>query len=264
LITEARPVLDEALGELRELEVTPVSPALLPTVPDIAFPIEILEEAASREKYKLKRYEADEGPFDVMIMTSPLMAWLRAQDEKELMKRRKKREEKAGIEKDEEASLQVWHAWDEYVGKRKAVVVFNVMPKTGSARSLFSSLAYGFLMGMAGAGDDLHQILEFKGDFRRMSLFKDGIEITPAERARIPAVLNIDTYRTAGKDYAYQGVYVYRPEVFAPREDGSQAEFVVLISDLKNPSKIREKKLDKKTIETIWEDFAAYMSLLDR
>lgn len=263
LTTEALPVLEEAFGKLRELEVTPVSPALLPTVPDIAFPIEILKEAASREKYKLKRYKADEGPFEVMIMTPPLMAWLRAQDEKELMKRRKEREEKAGIGKDEQAGIQVWHAWDEYVGERKAVVVFNVTPKTGETTGS-SILGLLTALGGAQAAANRHQTLEFKGDFRRMSLFKDGIEIIPAERARIPAVLNIDTYLTEGKDYAYQGVYVYRPEVFAPREDGSQAEFVVLISDLKNPSKIREKKLDKKTIKIIWKDFAAYMSLLDR
>ncbi len=257
LISEAEPILSAARYKAFDLKNNPMSSDLLPNVPEVAFPIHILEQAAAREKWDLKRYKTDKGPFDVAIMTPPVMAWRQAQAHKEIMKRRSEREEEAGVGLDERVDpIQGWYAWDEYVGERKAMVVFNVTPKVGQTKGSI------FLGVLSALGDDpyYHQTLEFKGDFRRMALMKDGMEVVPTELARIPAVLNIDTYLTEGKDFAYQGIYAYRPEVFAPREDGTFAEYDLVIGDLKDPDDTIEIELRDKTVEAIWSDFQEYMS----
>jgi hypothetical protein len=101
-------------------------------------------------------------------------------------------------------------------------------------------------------------VLEFKGDFREMALLRDSVEVVPVERGRVPAVLNIEDYRVRGKDFAFQGFYVYRPDDFAPRADGTFPAFTLLIDDTARPGQKVEVRLAPRTVEAIWKDFEAH------
>jgi hypothetical protein len=82
-----------------------------------------------------------------------------------------------------------------------------------------------------------------------MKIMKDGKEIIPVSRMRVPATLN----RAAGREIAHQGVYVYRNEDFGPRDDGSAANYTMQIGN--GPA----VEMSPKMISAIVQDFVAYL-----
>lgn len=257
LITQARSALADAK---RAIAMSPPSDSLMPRLSKVAFPIEGLRAAALQRNFDLRPYVGEVNSFLVEVMTPPVMAWRNAQASKELLARRTKRESAAGVSGNEKIDpIQAWASWDEYVGERKPGVVIQVTPEvgqtTGSAWSnFFGALAAGY----SHTYYEPHAILEFKADFRDMHLFRDGIEIIPVEKSRVPAVLNVRDYTRQGKDVANQGIYVFRPDDFAPNADGSFPKFSVSLINTANPQKPMAFDIGPKTVAAVWRDFAAH------
>lgn len=259
LITEALPLLsaarDSAASIAASLSATP-----LPMASKTSFPIEGLLAAASQERMDVRPYAGNAGPFQLQFMTPPVMAFRQSSAMRELTRRRKGREARAGVTAGEKVDvIQGWVSWDEYVGGRSPVVVVQVMPEVGETRgSFWGNLLGALAAGYGGTYYEGHQTLEFKGDFRRMNLYRNGTLLEPIERWRIPAVLNVADYRTTGRDYAFQGIYVYRPEDFAPNSDGEPATFTAEIINTSRPDRPVTFTVNPKTAAAIWRDFAPH------
>lgn len=259
LITEASPLIAAARDSLASIATT-LSATPLPMASKTSFPIEGLVAAASQERMDVRPYAGSAGPFQLQFMTPPVMAFRQSAAMKELTRRRKGREARAAVSAGEKVDvIQGWYSWDEYVGDRAPVVVVQIMPEVGQTRgSFWGNLLGALAAGYAGTYYEGHQTLEFKGDFRRMNLYRNGVLIEPIQRSRIPAVLNVEDYRTSGKDYAFQGVYVYRPEDFAPNSDGEPAVFTAEILNASRPDKPITFTVNPRTISAVWRDFAPH------
>jgi putative serine protease PepD len=261
-INEAAAVLAAARDSAAELAINPVADRLLPVPPAVAYPITALRTAAAQEKYDLRGLNFTEGPFEVMVMTPRVSAWRQGVAQRALMGRRQEREARAGAEAgigDHTDPIQNWVSWDEYVGARKSVVIINVMPRIGeTAGSL-----WGNILGTVAAGRNWiwRQNVAFRGDFQNMQLLRNGSEIVPIQRARIPAMLNFQSFLISGRDYAKAGVYVYGPDDFAPNADGSFPELVLQAQSLGREQPVRIT-LGPATVEKIWNDFAPYRAEL--
>ena len=137
--------------------------------------------------------------------------------------------------------IQGWSDWDEYLTDRRAVVVFNVMPDD-------ANFPYY-------EPDKIKNISD--GSFADMRIFRDGVEIIPVEKWRVPAVPNVEQMKAAGKAIPWQGVYVYRVNDFAPRAVGTVATYTVTIND---QATLKQYKLTLQSvmIEQMWKDFTPY------
>lgn len=259
LITEALPLLSSARDSLARVAAT-LSSAPLPMASKTSFPIEGLVAAASQDRMDVRPYAGSAGPFQLQFMTPPVMAFRQSSAMRELTRRRKGREARAGVAAGEKVDvIQGWVSWDEYVGGRSPVVVVQIMPEVGQTRgSFWGNLLGALAAGYSGTYFEGHQTLEFKGDFRRMNLYRNGTLIEPIERWRIPAVLNVADYRTSGRDYAFQGIYVYRPEDFAPNSDGEPATFTAEIINTSRPDRPVTFTVNPKTVGAVWRDFAPH------
>lgn len=258
LITRAFPSLERARANLAAGQTPAPSDSLLPNAPREPFPLEAWRSAAQQARYDFRPYSGSSGPFDLVIMTPPAIAWREAQAANEVLQRRRRRETRAGVSDNERVDpIQNSPSWTEYTGDRKSVVVFNVVPKVGETKgSFWGNMLGSFAAGMAGTYYSPTEVLEFKGDFRQMTLYRDSVEVLPVDRGRAPAVLNIQTYVARGKDYAYQGVYAFHPADFAPKADGTFAAFTVHIDDTAHPDHPVVFRLAPRTVEKIWHDFA--------
>jgi len=257
LITQATPALEAARAQVASGASPAPADSLLPVAPADPFPLDVLKAVGQQARYDMRPYAGSGGAFDFVVLTPPSMAWREAQVANAVLQRRRGREARAGVTDNERVDpIQNWPSWTEYVGDRKAVVVFNIVPKVGETRGSF----WGNMLGavLAGPYYQPHTVLEFKGDFREMTLLRDSAEVVPVERGRVPAVLNIEDYRVRGKDYAFQGFYVYRPDDFAPRADGTFAAFTLRIDDTAHPGQRVEVRVPPRTVEAIWKDFEAY------
>lgn len=242
-VAELAPFMEKAKGTIATFGALAPKDSLLPVLPRTPFPAEPIRAIASNDTYDVRPYQLSEGPFRVFMMTPQVMAWRQAQAVRALESWKRSKGAKAG-NRDRIDPIQNWRDWDEYVAERRAVVVFNVMP---------SRAAFPFY-----EPDKMQYMMD--GDFQEMKLFRDGKELVPVEKVRIPAVVNVDEYRSASRRVALQGVYVYRADDFAPRPDGSPAAYSITLWEQTRPSNPVKLTIDprKKLIEAIWRDFTAY------
>jgi len=84
------------------------------------------------------------------------------------------------------------------------------------------------------------------------------VEIVPVEKVRIPAMLNVDQTKAAGKTVALQGIYVYRVEDFAPRAVGTTATYTISLFDAAKPTVPYKVSMLASSVEQMWKDFTAY------
>ena len=242
-IAELAAFMAKAKGTIGTFGALAPRDSLIPVLPRTPFPVEPIRATASNELYDIRPYQLSEGPFRVFMMTPQVMAWrqqqaVRALDNWKRMKGNKARS------RDHIDPVQNWRDWDEFIAERRAVVVFNITP---------SRAAFPYY-----EPDKLQDIMD--GDFQEMKLFRDGKELVPVEKLRIPAVVNADEHRNGGRRVALQGVYVYRADDFAPRPDGSAAMYSITLWEQTRPSTPIKIAIDpkKKMIEAIWRDFTAY------
>ena len=242
----AAPVLLSALQHAKDSVTAPhfkaVSDSLLPVVPHEPFPSEpIAAVSGLGATLDLHNYRAEAGPFRVFMMTPQVMAWRETQATKALADRKRNDPRKAGSWTTVDP-IEGWRDWSDYLGERRAVVVFNVMS---------DKTAFPFY-----EADKIQSIDE--GNFKDMKIYRDGVEIVPIEKVRIPAMLNADQTRAAGKNVGMQGIYVYRVEDFAPRAVGTTATYTMTIVDAAKPAQPYKVTLLPGMVEQMWKDFTAY------
>ena len=242
----AAPVLASALQHAKDsvtaARFTAVTDSLLPLVPREPFPSEpIAAVSGLGATLDLHNYRAEVGPFKLFMMTPQVMAWRETQAGKALADRKRNDPKKAGSWTTVDP-IQGWRDWSDYLGERRAVVVFNVTS---------DKTAFPFY-----EADKIQGIDE--GNFKDMKIYRDGVEIVPVEKVRIPAMLNVDQTRAAGKSMAMQGLYVYRIEDFAPRAVGTTAAYTVVIVDAAKPAVPIKIALLPGSVEQMWKDFTAY------
>jgi hypothetical protein len=175
------------------------------------------------------------------MMTPQVMAWRQVQAQKALQQKKRDDPKKAAGWTQIDP-IEGWRDWPEYLQDRKAVVIFNVTPE----KTQFPFYEADKIQGID------------EGSFRDMKIYRDGVEIVPVEKVRIPAMLNVDQTRAAGKPVAMQGIYVYRIEDFAPRAVGTVASYSVTLVDASNPTRPLKIALLPAMIEQMWKDFTPY------
>jgi hypothetical protein len=242
----AAPVLASALQRARDsvtaARFKPVSDSLLPVVPREPFPSEpIAAVSGLGATLDLHNYRAEAGPFRLFMMTPQVMAWREVQAGKALADRKRNDPKKAGAWTMVDP-IEGWRDWSDYLGERRAVVVFNVTS---------DKTAFPFY-----EADKIQGIDE--GTFKDMKIYRDGVEIVPIEKVRIPAMLNVEQTKAAGRTVGMQGIYVYRVEDFAPRAVGTTAAYTVSIVDAAKPAQPYKVPLLPGMIEQMWKDFTAY------
>lgn len=233
--------LARARDSLPALALKPPSDTLLPVVPADPFPADPIRAVSALPTLELRPYRAEFGPFRVLIMTPQVAAWRNTQAQKALADR-KQRDPRKAASWTRIDPIQGWRDWDTYVGDRRAVVIVNVTPEqTG-----FPFYDADKIMGIG------------SGLVKDMKLYRDGVEIVPTEKWIVPAVLNVDEYRAAGKNVPMQGIYVYRIEDFAPRAVGTVADYKLTIVDAANATRPYTAPIMGATVEQLWRDFAPY------
>jgi len=242
----AAPVLASALARAKDsvtaAHFKPVTDSLLPVVPREPFPSEpIAAVSGLGATLDLRNYRAEAGPFRVFMMTPQVMAWRETQATKALADRKRSDPKKAGSWTMVDP-IEGWRDWSDYLGERRAVVIFNVTS---------DKTAFPFY-----EADKLQSIDD--GNFKDMKIYRDGVEIVPVEKVRIPAMLNADQTRAAGKNVGMQGIYVYRIEDFAPRAVGTTATYTMTIMDAGKAGQPYKVTLLAGSVEQMWKDFTAY------
>ena len=236
------PVLLRARDSLPSLAMKPVSDELLPIVPREPFPsapimaVKGLGTSLRLEPY----YLTDEGYFQVMMMTPQVAGW-RQQQAVTALADKKQSDPKRYAALTKIDPIQGWNDWDELLNERKAVIVFNVMPEDAE---------FPFY-----EPDKIQNTTE--GSVKEMRIYRDGVEIMPVERVRLPAQLNVEQLKAAGKAVAMQAVYIYRVNDFAPRAVGTVATYTVTITDAYT-QKQTKLTLESAMIEQMWKDFTPY------
>ncbi|MEO8879785.1 MAG: S1C family serine protease [Gemmatimonadaceae bacterium] len=242
----AAPVLMAALQRAKDSVTSAhfkaVTDSLLPTVPREPFPSEpIAAVSGLGATLDLHNYRAEIGPFRVFMMTPQVMAWRQTQAMKALADRKRNDPRKAAAWTTVDP-IEGWRDWSEYLGDRRAVVVFNVT----SDKTAFPFYEPDKIQGID------------EGNFKDLKIYRDGVEIVPVEKVRIPAMLNVDQTKAAGKPVAMQGIYVYRIEDFAPRAVGTTAVYTMSITDAAKPGQPYKVPLMASSVEQMWKDFTAY------
>ena len=242
----AAPVLESALARahdsLSAARFKPVSDSLLPVVPKDPFPSEpVAAVSGLGATLDLHNYRAEIGPFRIFVMTPQVMAWREVQAQKALAERKRNDPKKAATWTTIDP-IEGWRDWSDYLNERRAVVVVNVMPD----KTQFPFYEPDKIQGID------------EGNFKDMKIYRDGVEIVPVEKVRVPAMLNVEQTKAAGKPVAMQGIYVYRIEDFAPRAVGTTAAYTVQITDAAKVGQPYKVSLLPGTIEQLWKDFTAY------
>ena len=242
----AAPVIASALQHARDslsgAHFKPASDSLLPLVPREPFPSEpIAAVSGLGATLDLHNYRAEDGPFRVFMMTPQVMAWRETQAGKALADRKRNDPRKAGSWTAVDP-IEGWRDWPDYLSERRAVVIFNVT----SDKTAFPFYEPDKIQGID------------EGNFKDMKIYRDGVEIVPIEKVRIPAMLNADQTKAAGKTVGMQGIYVYRVEDFAPRAVGTTAAYTMTVMDASKPGTPYKISLLPGMIEQMWKDFTAY------
>jgi hypothetical protein len=251
-VIDARAVIEAARDRLAAvLAAHPPDDALIPNLPSQPYPADALRQVARQATFDLLPYRFERDKFNVAVMTPPVMTWRQTEALREA--------QRSGMAKVD--VVQLWSRWDEYVEGGKAAVVLHVWPKVGKKGVLGSIAATVASIATMGASTILTTGpapgYEFKSDFRDMTLFRDGVEVPPAERYRIPVVAETYGATANRKQLSFQGMFVFRPEDFAAATDGHAPVFRV---EIRNGRSARPVvfTLDRLTVESIQRDFAAW------
>jgi hypothetical protein len=235
------PSFAKGRDSLPALKAKPVSDELLPIAPREPFPTApILAVSKLGSSYNVEVYQAEQGPFKLFMMTPQVAAW-RQQQAINALAAKKQDDPKRYATLTKIDPIQGWSDWDGILSERKAVIIFNVFPE---------DTEFPFYQ-----PDKIQNITE--GSFRDLRIYRDGVEIVPVERVKVPAVLNVAQMLAAGKVVPSQGIYIYRVSDFAPRAVGSVATYTVTISDGATGKQFK-LTLKSAMIEQMWKDFTAY------
>lgn len=248
-IEEALPILEQARKKMTDSGLP--SARYLPVEPVNPYPLDLLKETISSEKFNRHPYLFSEAGFDVAMVTPVLKYRLEAEVQlaaaKEKGKRTKKHE--AAIQNTFEP-LQDLREWAEYIGEYQSVLNIQAAPQL--RETFMSALGRGMAASGGGYGGPAH--LKYKTDFYRMRLLCGGKEVEPIHPGKAATVVNAHNAFVNVTDATYVGIYSYPAEAIQP----SCGEVALELYSEKEPEKANRKVLDSKTVEQIWSDFQPY------
>jgi hypothetical protein len=136
------------------------------------------------------------------------------------------------------------------VGEYRPVLFIRAAPKlkeTGGSVFLRSLAASGGAYGIPAK-------MRFKTDFYRMKLLCGSKEIQPILPGKIADVIDVENRSVNVTDATYEGFYEYNADAIAP----SCGQVSPVFYTEKNPDTAITKTLSDKTVNRIFDDFAAY------
>lgn len=247
-IEEAIPLLEEAKEKLGNTD--PPSPEKLLVEPTDTFPLDALKAAVAAKKFDEDPYKFNKHKFDVTIFTPPFLYYSKAgaavQATREQAKRTKQTPQSGQGSLN---PLDDFHGWAEYVGEYRPVIIIRAMPEL--RETFWSAFGRGLSQGMGKAR------LRFRTDFHKMRLLCGGEEIEPIHPGRIPHIMTLDSTFVNIVDATYEGLYVYPPDSISP----SCGKMTLELYTEKEPTKVKKRDLDRKTIARIWKDFEPYREM---
>jgi S1-C subfamily serine protease len=248
-IEEALPLIEEARRKMAELP-TPSS-QLLPVEPSRPFPLEAIKASLNQGGVDLGLYSFDQGDYLVSIIT-PLTKYQTSEGRQlsAVRQKEKRNQNKPNAVENTIRPLDDLRNWAEYGSAYTPVIQVRAKPKLQetflSALSRGLAASKGYYSGPA--------TLRYKTDFYRMTLSCGSAEVEPINPFKVANLLNERSVFINVTDATYEGFYTYSPDAISP-ECG---QVVLDIYSEKDPNKYTRKVLDKRTVERVWADFAAY------
>jgi S1-C subfamily serine protease len=245
-------VAEELLAKAKESAQGKESPSaeLLPTVPQDAFPLDVIKTRLDVKKFETKHYKSELGNYDVMMLTPVYKFYLSEKDRLEAVREREKRNKGEGAQgtMDKYRNLR---NWTEYAGELKPVVQVLAIPEM---KATGKSLLLGAVL-MAGAGMMTPPDMKFKADFYEMSLVCDGTVITPIQRGKSELVVPMPSYYKIKNRFTYAGIYTYPVDPFEP---GKCKQLTLNVFSEEHPTLAAKKILNPQMVQQVWQDFAEY------
>ncbi len=237
-------VTAEALNELRTVarrrrDIVP-NDTLVPSWPLTPVANREIRAALTRPESDLQAFQTTQDGLTVLLMTPQVMAWRSEQVRQNLAASQLMAigdsQPRRRID-----PIQNWDAWTVYVSERRAVVVLHVTPELA---------AYGKQRAQG--------VVDLRGgDIVGMRVYRDNVLIAPIENARIPAMVNPESYRAQGRYVYNAGIGVYTPRDFAPKNDGSWPEVRLEIVDAR-PNRTVRITLPVAALQAVQRDLSSY------
>jgi S1-C subfamily serine protease len=242
----------ELIAKARALAATKGVPsaALMPNMPDGAFPIETIKTALRSKDFPLKVYVSDVKNYEIKYMTPIYKFYVMEKDRIESLKNREKRNKEKGMP-DTADPFRDLRYWSEYAGELRPVVQILALPETGASGA---SMALSLLsQGVIGYATPLDQ--KYKADFYQMKLMCDGQEVIPLVRNKTEIVRDLQNYYKSRKRYSYAGVYSYAYDVFAPGRCQQMQVQIFSEEDIETPITSEVPEATKTRVWTDFQDF---------
>ena len=223
----------------------------LADISNISIPIEALQAA---QQVSLKPYENIDGDASWIRIDTPFYLQSSSKTfERELAKKSKDKGKGREVKGGEGASFKLspLAAWKKYVGEADPLVRVTVHPEYGETnKSKNNAVATGVLLGpFARSKKQYH----FKEDIFDCQIMRGETVFEPLRRYRVPTNMWWDDEYLDIKDVSTFGQYYFDPRAFEPGQD-----VIIRVKVSSDLNKWRDKKMDKKVQERIWNEFAPW------
>jgi len=255
LISEAEALIESARSRMASAPAP--SADSLPVLPEDSFPLEALKKALGAEKLNLKAYQKKEGSFDLEMLT-PVSKYYQAEGAKLRAAQAKKKRQKGKVEDPTYDPLEGLRQWAQYVGEYKPVVHIVARPQAGMTKGSWVGLFAGAAAGVGPQALPLR--FKFKTDFSEMKLLRNGVEVPPLIRQKVPMIADLKYGLTKFEDVTFAGFYTYPPEAFQPPSGPSETVELHLFNET-DPNNPKILKLDTRLLKRVWDDFAPYRAV---
>ena len=152
-----------------------------------------------------------------------------------------------GIPYDIVDPIEVWQSWKAVTGGRRPVYVIEVGPEKAPWPSLQPDKIF-----------DLK-----RGDIGGVKVLRDGAEIPLSGLSGIPALVNDDAHRIAGKRVPGEIVASLPANAFEPKPDGNMPKFEVLVVDRMRSNSTVKFDIPNNVASRLWDDFKPYRDALE-
>ncbi|MEO8257045.1 MAG: serine protease [Acidobacteriota bacterium] len=232
-----------ASAEDRIKNASPPEGRLLPVEPALAFPADLLRDAAQRRTGSLTPYRMASSDFDIAFITPVLTYGARYQPDPAGGRDRSR--STRDPEPETIRPLLDFSNWSEYVADFPPVLLVRVTPRL--VEGFWTRVARGAAQTQ---GVSIPPIKRFTSGFARMQAFCGDAEVLPIHPFRLEQ-------RISDSDAIYEGLYAFAAGALGP-QCGSVK--LVVYSE-KEPQKGDTRMVDVKVVEQIWQDFAPYRAL---
>lgn len=232
-----------------------VSADPLPRLLKTRYPPELLKIKILKGGLAWDEYEYDAGKFTVSVFSPVVAGKLAIQNELRQANNRYRRRGKKIHDDSYQAVDEPFYDWHRTVAPSLEMsVTIYVQPKYGQTTGSFVS---GLLSSYTGAAN-IRQVYEFKGEFYKLEVYRDGQLIRPIRPGRQIVENTVEGPSASFMDEAYAGRYVYDPKEFLIGE-----EFVFSVFNARTPERPHHMKTFRHSsplISRIRSDFREVLS----